>query len=107
MMNFNRMLHDFVLEAMANDYESFECVVQQVLSWAGQRGITVTDSDVAGGIEWAIRKGYATAYLLSAQPPYSQPVAFSREHLHDLWFYVTRDGMQRVKDLEKQCTNGE
>jgi len=102
MTDATQALHDLVLEAMANGYESFECVLEQVLPWASQRGIKAARSDVAKGLEWAIREGYAKAYLLSAQPPHSQPVAFSRERLDDLWYYVTPNGMQRVEQLERE-----
>ena len=102
-MNDSRqMLHDLVLEAMANDYESFDCILDQVSPWATGRGVSVTRREVAEAVERAILDGCAQAYLLSPQPPHSQPVAFSSDRLDDLWFHVTPKGMQRVKELETE-----
>jgi hypothetical protein len=104
MMNDKQMLHEFVLEAMANDYESFECVVEQVTLWGRARDREFTREETTDALEWVIRKGYAQAYLLSAQPPHTKQVVFSHELLEDLWFYVTRHGKQLVKDLEDQVS---
>jgi hypothetical protein len=96
------MLHEFVLEAVANDYESFECVAEQVIQWSTERGVSVTRRETAEALGWAICEGYAGAYQLSPQPPYCRRVVFSEERLGDLWYFVTPKGKQFVKDLETQ-----
>lgn len=101
-MNDTPMLHELVLEAMANDYESFECIIEQVTIFARNRGRTFTRQETAEALEWAIDEGYAQAYLLSSHPPYFTQIAFSHERLSAQWFYVTSAGKQLVKDLENQ-----
>jgi len=96
------MLHEFVLEAIANGYESFECVVEQVTRWGRVRDRAFTHEEIAKALESAIGEGYAQAYLLSPQPPHTKQVAFSHELLGEIYFYVTRQGKQLVKDLEDQ-----
>jgi hypothetical protein len=70
----DRTLSEFVLEAMANDYESFQCILEQVTKWSGQKGLPIQKDEVAGAVEHAIRDGYALAYSLSPQPPHMEDV---------------------------------
>ena len=65
-----------------------------------ERGRSFTRAEMSEALEWAIRQGYARAYLLSAQPPYTQQVDFSPEDIGDLSFFVTPEGKQLVKYLE-------
>jgi hypothetical protein len=96
MSDLNLILYEFVLEAVANDYESFECILKQVMQWATGQVLNVAREEVAEALRRAIREGDVQAFLLSPQPPYSQTVEFSPDRLDDLWFYVTPKGKRLV-----------
>ena len=95
-----RVIDEFVVEAVANDYENFECVVQQVTKWSARIGLRTTRQELIDALERAIGNGYALAYSLSPQEPHSQVVEFSRARLDELWFYVTPKGREFVKTLQ-------
>ena len=99
MSDHERVLQEFVLESLANDYESFVCVVEQVMKGEAEKELVVSRGEVARALEQTIREGYAQAYLLSAQAPYSLAVEFSSDRIDDLWFYVTPKGKQLVSQL--------
>jgi|ERR1700674_1162575 len=99
MSNREQMLSEFILEAMANDYESFACILDQVTKWAGEKQLHVTRDDIAVNLGNLIRSGYAKAYILSASPPHSQVAEFSHEHIDDLWYHPTPAGKKLVEAL--------
>jgi hypothetical protein len=93
------MLRQFILEAMANDYESFECIEEQVKKWMKNEQTGVTKQELALTLETLITEGYARAYILSPVPPHSKFEKFSLERLDELWYHLTTRGKQLVKAL--------
>ena len=89
-------LHQFVLNTIADDYESFEIVWEHVRRWAAERAVSVGPDSVVETLERAVREGDAQAYLLSPHPPHSQPIDFSRDRIDDLWFYLTPKGKRTI-----------
>ncbi len=93
-------IRNFVLRAIADDYEDFEMVFSEATKWASEDGrIRVTREEVIRGLEKLIEEGYAKAYLLSSQPPHAKPVPFSAEQIGGLWFYITPKGKALAKTL--------
>ena len=70
-----QVLYQFVLNTIADDYESFEIVWEHVVKWAAERGLTLGRDSVVETLERAIREGDAQSYLRSPQPP---PLAVCR-----------------------------
>jgi hypothetical protein len=99
MIENEQVLRDFVLEAVSNDYESFEQILEQVVRWSSDRGLSATRAEIIPILENAIRDGYVQAYILSAEQPHTQIVEFSLDRLDSLWFYVTPKGKQFVTEL--------
>jgi len=96
-MNLNEQaLYEVVLSNMADDYESFEYLLEHVQQWASEKGVSVTRDVVAEALGRSIRNGDAEAYILSPVPPHSQVVEFTIDRIDDLWFYVTPKGKQIV-----------
>ena len=98
MINDATALRD-ILDAVSNDYESFDLITQQVLKWAADDGRTATPGDVLDLLQVVTREGYVQAYLLSTNPPYAEPVAFSPSRLEELWFRITPEGKQHLLKL--------
>ena len=105
MKNRQRSLDEFIIEAVANDYENFECIVEQVTKWTARTGLHANRQELIDALERAIREGYALAYLLSPREPHSQAVDFSRERLDELWFYVTPKGREFVEALQRASSS--
>ena len=88
-----------VITIASDDYESFEIIFDQTRRLAAVQGIDVTEGEVAKTVERAIADGLAEAYRLSPHEPHSVKVAYLREHLHELWFYVTPLGKSTAKSM--------
>jgi len=93
------MLRQFILEAMANDYENFECIEEQVNKWMKNEQADVSKQELALTLETLITEGYARAFILSPVPPHSTFAEFSLERLDDLRFHLTTRGEQVVRAL--------
>lgn len=92
-------IQDWVLWAIADDYESLEIIFVEVNKWTPKRGRRITRQQIIRALERLIREGSAEAYLLSSQPPYNQPVEFLAKDAEGLWFYVTPKGKDLVRRL--------
>jgi len=101
-------IRNYVLSAIANDYEEFEMVFGEVAKWAEEDGkIGVAREEIIGELERLINEGYAQAYLLSPQDPHAEPVTFSADNIGDLWFYVTPKGKRLVNEFQTWGRKGE
>jgi hypothetical protein len=94
-----RILDELVLEAASNDFESFQCILDQVTKWFDEKGLATSRQEVLDALQRMIREGYALAYLLSSQEPHSETVEFLPDRLDDFWFYVTPKGRELVINL--------
>ena len=94
-----RILDEFIVESASNDFESFQCILDQVMTWSEQKGIRPSRQEVLEALQRVIRDGYALPYRLSPQEPHFQIEEFSSDRLDDLWFYVTPKGRELVISL--------
>lgn len=99
---------ELVLNAIADDYENVEIILKSINeedqttepdSRPGRKGAPVSRPEVIKALRVLTSEGYAQAYILDTREPYAQPVAFCKEAISQLWFYVTPKGIQAVKRL--------
>jgi hypothetical protein len=92
-------IKDSVRRAMADDYESFELISEMVNDPErdGIEGVRPTPNQVTSALAELIKDGDAQAYVLSSQEPYATKVEFSQDRLHELWYYLTKQGTSIVK----------
>jgi hypothetical protein len=99
MDDLQNQLKGFVLEAVANDYETFVCILGTVSQWLAERDLQASRDAIAAALHRAINEGYVRAYALSSHEPHSQAVEFSPDRLDDVWFYATPSGKRFVDQL--------
>lgn len=99
-MDHHHILLEFVLEAVANDYESFDSIVEQTTNWAKEKGLAVTRAEITRALRQRIHEKYIQPYLLSSQPPFSQKVEFNPDRIGELWFCVTPKGKKFVTSFK-------
>jgi hypothetical protein len=95
-------LREWVLESVANDYESFALIEEQVKGWATEAKVEITADEIAAHLRNLIRDGLVRAYVLSPREPHSVAAEFSPERLDELWYLVTAEGMKIVKARENR-----
>lgn len=95
------LLGECVLTAIADDYENFDKIFEQTKRVAELKKLAVSRRDVTMALEKAIADRTAEAYFLSAQPSECRKVAYSRDRLDELWFYVTKLGKQKAKSFDQ------
>jgi hypothetical protein len=96
-VNSEETLREMVLSSVADDWESFALIKEQVEKWAKEAQIEVTADEMNLHLVDLIRDGLVRAYVLSPQPPHSEVAEFSLERLDELWYRVTAEGVKVVK----------
>lgn len=88
-----------VLEAVSEDYQSFEAVVSKLSQITN---FVVTDIERV--LLSSIANNLVAAYLIHADPPYATEVGASSETIRRYWFCITEEGRQYLHQLiEKQA----
>jgi hypothetical protein len=95
------VLRNYVMSAIANDYESFQIVTDTVAEWAKKDGVKVFHrQELLAEIGALVRDGYALAYILSPQPPHTSIAEYRESRADELWFWLTVAGIRALKQLE-------
>jgi hypothetical protein len=85
------------MASMADDYESFEIILDIVNTLAAEDGLPAFDEqEVRTGISGLIQDGYAKAYILSSTPPHAVITEYLEGHVDELWFMLTPLGVQAM-----------
>ena len=83
----------FVMDAIANDYESYLTIMDEVRTWSMEIGVELTSADVADALLKLLRSGFAQAYKLS---PVSTPQPITThdagEELAMYYYILTPEG---------------
>lgn len=90
----------YVLRAMADDYEDFETVLSLAQELAKHRGGSLSRPDIAEALESVIDEGLAQAYVLSPAKSGATPVQFDQREMSKLWFYLTAEGRRKVEEMQ-------
>lgn len=93
----SREIDRVMLEAVSEDYQSFEAVVSKLSQFAE---FLVTDIERI--LLDSIAKNLVAAYLLHADPPYATEVSASSETIRRYWFCITDEGRQYLSQLIEQ-----
>jgi hypothetical protein len=90
-----------VLQAVADDFEEFEMIVNEIAKWTKK---TAPDADqVRQALMRAIAGGVIKAY--ESREGHRQLVATeaASQKIHSLWFYITDQGKLRMQKLEEEA----
>jgi hypothetical protein len=88
-----------VLEAVSEDYQSFEAVVSK-LSQASDSNAGVNDIERA--LLRSIANNFVAAYLLHADPPYATEVGADSDNIRRYWFCITEEGREFLGRLVRR-----
>jgi hypothetical protein len=90
-----------VLEAVSEEYQSFEAVVSKLslanLAYAGV-------SEVERILLSSISDNLVAAYLLHADPPYATKVGANSDNIRRYWFCITEQGRKYLGVLTRKQT---
>jgi hypothetical protein len=88
-----------VLEAVSDDYQSFEAVISK-LSQTNDGNADVYD--IEGALLRSIANKYVAAYLLHADPPYATEVGADSDNIRRYWFCITEKGRDYLGSLVRK-----
>lgn len=94
-----RGLDRALLEAVSEDYQSFEAVVNK-LSQADQ--ITYEAIEIEGVLLSSLADNLVAAYLLHADPPYATEVGAEPGTIRRYWFCITEQGREYLRHLSRK-----
>ena len=93
----NTYVQDLIIDAIANDYESFETIVHEVNTWSLEQGRHVDIGEIRDGLLELIQCGYAKAYSLS---PTSDPMEIGiselRSRFESAYYLLTEQGKRSI-----------
>ena len=93
--NRRELLEMFVLDAIADDYESLEKIKTEVISFGARAGMTVAADEATRALVRLLEKGLAQAFRLeSTQTPQSHPGIPEESLLGEYYFWTTDEGKQ-------------
>lgn len=104
-MDRGAFLRNCVRTCIADDYENFETIMASVHAWAGLRRIKPDRDEIVEALENIIATGEADAYRLSPNPGKPETVSYGRDHLEDLWFYLSPTGKLNVLSVSELTGN--
>ena len=84
----------YVAAAVADDYESFDLIVETVVKLLAQDGLSTEGPVILDILGELVANGYVKAYAL----PATTEVPFSRDRLKELWFYATPEGKRLANE---------
>jgi len=85
------------MNAVADDYEDLEHVVDWASRLLSECGIVTSRPELVQTLQELTREGLAQAYVLSPVPPYTTVVPFKSAESGQLWFYLTPDGLDLLR----------
>ena len=97
----SRELDRVILEAVSEDYQSFESVVKK-LSQANQ--FAYGAMDIERTLLSSIADNLVAAYLLHADPPYATEVGVDADTVRRYWFCITEEGREYLRLLPRRRT---
>ena len=97
-LNARTFLKACVMNAMADDYEQLDHIVDWATKLLKQRGIEASHKEIVDALAQLIEEENARAYKPSPRSPYSKPVRFSVSQASELWFYLRPKGLAKVKN---------
>jgi hypothetical protein len=90
-----------LLEAVSDDYQSFESVVSKV---SCSKHTICAASDIERSLLTSIANNLVRAYLIHADPPYATAVGANSDTVQRYWFWITEQGREYLRGLvEKQA----
>jgi hypothetical protein len=102
MKDFKRIVRDYALRSISDDYENAERIFGDVGRWCADSGIEPNREAILAALQGLIQQGYAQAYRF--EPPFKEaiPTGYSAEIVDELWFYVTSKGKRLACDLQEE-----
>jgi hypothetical protein len=92
----DEQIKQFVLNSVADDYESLEILQRDSIRTAQTYGIALERERVLQILQELIQDGLIQAYTFI--PPRNEPIAvpFTKDILDELWFFITASGRERL-----------
>ena len=88
---------DYVLNVIADTYESWFMILKEVRRMSKEDGVTVRRSEILNALDRIVTTGMARAYVLSSTQPYATIVDWNRDRVRELYYYVTPEGAHLVR----------
>jgi len=97
----NDELGRMVLEAVADDYEELEMIFNQIVKWAGSDNDAPDRNQIEFALMMSVTKKDVEAYEYSEKSCRFIPTPADPQKLHTLWFYITEQGKERLREWEE------
>ncbi len=91
------LIRDIVMDAIANDYEDFTTILQEVTTCTRERGLRIEREEVAAILVGLINNGLAKAYRLSACSQIEVEGRPEGRVIEECYYLLTAEGTELVE----------
>lgn len=90
-----------LLEAVSEDYQSFEAVVRKLSEANSAYGPATNIERI---LLTSLANKLVAAYLIHADPPYATEVGANSENIRRYWFCITDEGREYLSRIRRKQT---
>jgi hypothetical protein len=87
-----------VLESVANDYERFDHIADQIAMWTETPLDRLDVEQIRVALAVAINSGYIDAYELNSRPPHAVKVSMTSTSPDRCWFLISERGKAMYRE---------
>jgi hypothetical protein len=85
-------IRDYIINVVANDYENFGLIVDEVSAWASKDGMAVSPEEIMQALTSLVSDGLVDSYQFSHSSGGYELCDLASSNLTDRWFYVSKTG---------------
>ena len=89
-------LRSYVINAVADDYESVPLIEETCQDLAAADGVTIDLAQIPNVLRELIDSGLVQAYRFVPPKNIAESIPFSPADLTDVWFYITPEGKRQL-----------
>jgi hypothetical protein len=91
------LLKEFVIGAVADDYESIEILTQEIQHWSKEHQKTFSQQLLIAALTETIEEGAVVPYLYNVQLNRMEKASFDNHRINDYWFLISEEAKQELR----------
>lgn len=91
----------YVINVVANDYESFPTVRSETIGWAAQENKDLSEAAVKEALIALVRDGLVECFEYRSDESKYRKASFDPHHIDQYWYFVSKLGARSLNDEPK------
>jgi uncharacterized protein len=96
------LLKEYVINTVANDYENFEMLSQQIRQWPAEYQASYSSAALVEALNQAIREGEVVSHLYDATLGRMKPESLDVGRIDEYWFLASEKAKRALKESSRK-----